>query len=80
MTSKLVLHSVIAKKPYYKTKEQALKEAINMFPNEKNKSFVRETESSFRVRIVPKTKFIKTEYVTKVVNPNLSLVFGKLKN
>ena len=75
----LVLHAVIAKRPYYKTKEQALKEAHHMFPEENAKTFVRETDSSFRVRIVPKTKFIKTEYITKVVNPNLSLVFGKLK-
>jgi hypothetical protein len=75
----LVLHAVIAHKPYYKTRDQALKQAYEMFPNEKSKSFVRETDSSFRVRIVPKTKFIKTEYVTKVINPNLSLVFGKLK-
>ena len=75
----LVLHAVIAKKPAYKTKEQALKEAHHMFPEENQKTFVRETDSSFRIRIVPKTKFIKTEYVTKVVNPNLSLVFGKLK-
>ena len=75
----LVLHAVIAKRPYYKSKEQALKEARHMFPEENAKTFVRETDSSFRVRIVPKTKFIKTEYITKVVNPNLSLVFGKLK-
>jgi hypothetical protein len=76
----LVLHAILAKKPYYKTRDQALKEAHHMFPNEKSKSFVRETDFSFRVRIVPKTKFIKTEYITKVINPNLSLVFGKLKN
>jgi len=76
----LVLHAIIAHKTFYKTKDQALKQAYDMFPNEKSKSFVRETDSSFRVRIVPKTKFIKTEYVTKVINPNLSLVFGKLKN
>ena len=75
----LVLHAVIAHKPFYKTKEQALKEAHHMFPNEKSKSFVRETDPSFRVRIIPKTQFIKTEYVTKVINPNLSLIFGKLK-
>lgn len=76
----LVLHAIICHKPYYKTKEQALKQSHEMFPNEKNKSFVRETGSSFRVRIVPKTKFLKTEYITKIINPNLSLIFGKLKN
>ena len=79
MTSKLILHAIVFHKEGYKTKEQALKKAHELFPNEVGKQFIRETESSFRFRIVPKTKFIKTEYVTKVVNPNLSLVFGKLK-
>ena len=41
--SNLVLHAVIAHKPYFKTKEQALTEAHHMFPNEKTKTFVRET-------------------------------------
>ena len=76
----LVLHAVIAHKPYFKTKEQALTEAHHMFPNEKTKTFVRETDSSFRVRIHPKTQFDKTSYITKVINPSLSLVFGKLKS
>ena len=76
----LVLHAIVFHKEAYKTKEQALKEAHHMFPNEKSKSFVRESDNSFRVRIVPKTQFVKTEYVTKVINPNLSLIFGKLKN
>ena len=55
--SNLVLHAVIVYKPYFKTKEEALAEAHHMFPNEKTKTFVRETDSSFRVRIHPKTQF-----------------------
>jgi len=78
--SNLVLHAVIVYKPYFKTKEEALAEAHHMFPNEKTKTFVRETDSSFRVRIHPKTQFDKTSYITKVINPSLSLVFGKLKS
>ena len=77
--NKLVLHAVIAHKSKYKTKGQALKEAHKMFPEEKTKTFVRETESSFRVRIVPKQRFNETSFVSKVINPNLTLVFGKLK-
>lgn len=76
---KLVLHAIIFKKDVYKTMNEALNKAIDMFPHEKIKGFVRETMDSFRVRVRPKTQFIKTDYVTKVINPDISLVFGKLK-
>jgi hypothetical protein len=75
----LVLHAIILHKPKFKTKEQSLKYALKHFPNEKIKGFVRETDNSFRVRVVPKTQFIKTSYVSKIINPNTTLVFGKLK-
>ena len=43
--------------------------------------FVRETTKSFRIRNIPKTKFIKGTYKTKKVkgHPNLSMIFGELK-
>ena len=75
----LVLHAIVLHKPKLKTKEKSLQYAREHFPNEHIKGFVRETGSSFRVRVVPKTQFIKTSYATKVINPNASLVFGKLK-
>jgi hypothetical protein len=75
----LVLHAIILHKPKFKTKEQSLNYALKHFPNENIKGFVRETENSFRVRVVPKTQFIKTSYVSKIINPNTTLVFGKLK-
>jgi hypothetical protein len=75
----LVLHAIILHKPKFKTKKQSLDYALKHFSNESIKGFVRETDSSFRVRVVPKTKFIKTSYVSKVINPNTTLVFGKLK-
>lgn len=74
--SKLILHAVILSKDKYDTKEDALKEAHHMFPNEKTKKFVRETEKSWRFRVVPKQQFDKTSFVTKVVNKDISLVFG----
>lgn len=77
--NKLVLHAVIMHKPKYKSKEQSFKKADEMFPNEKLKGFVRETESSFRVRVRPKTKFIKTSYVSKKITPDITLIFGYLK-
>ena len=63
----------------FKSKDQSLSYALKHFPNEHIKGFVRETDSSFRVRVVPKTKFIKTSYVSKVIFPDSTLVFGKLK-
>ena len=75
----LILHAIIQKKPKFNSKEKALKYAKEHFPHEKIKGFVRETDSSFRVRVVPKTKFDKTSYVSKAINPYTTLIFGKLK-
>lgn len=76
--SKLILHAIILKKPFLKSKKEAFDFAITHFPNENIKGFVRETNSSFRVRVVPKTKFDKTTFRTKKINEYLSLVFGTL--
>ena len=77
--NKLVLHAIIMHKPKYKSKEQAFKKADEMFPDEKLKGFIRETESSFRVRVRPKTKFDKTSYTSKKITPDITLVWGYLK-
>ena len=77
--NKLVLHAIIMHKPKYKSKEQSFKKADEMFPNEKLKGFVRETESSFRVRVRPKTKFDKTSYISKKITADITLVWGYLK-
>jgi hypothetical protein len=66
----LILHAIILHKPKIKSKEQALIFARMHFPKEHAKGFVRETNTSFRVRIVPKTKFIETSYVSKVISPD----------
>ena len=79
MKSKLILHAIICHKPYYKSKEEAINYSRSHFKNENIKGFVRETDSSFRVRVVPKTFFKKTSFVSKVINPNTTLVFGKLR-
>jgi len=79
MSNKLILHAIICHKPHFKSKDQSLSYAIQHFPNEHIKGFTRETESSFRVRVYPKTMFKKTSFVSKVINPNVTLVFGKLK-
>jgi hypothetical protein len=70
------LHAVIIKKPVKISK--AKKEAANII-KDNNKKFYRETSTSFRFRNIPKTKFNPNTFKTKIINPNLSLVFGKLK-
>jgi hypothetical protein len=77
--NKLVLHAIVMHKPKYKSKEQSFKKADEMFPNEKLKGFVRETDSSFRVRVRPKTRFDKTSYISKKISPDITLIFGYLK-
>ena len=79
MKSKLILHAIICHKPYYKSKEQAIDYARSHFTSENIKGFVRETGSSFRVRVWPKTIFDHTSFVSKVINDHTTLVFGKLK-
>jgi len=75
----LVLHAIILKKPKFQSKTQALLYALDHFPDEQIKGFVRETSTSYRVRVIPKTKFIKTSYISKVINTYTTLIFGKLK-
>lgn len=70
------LHAVIFKKPY--DLETAKKEAKKII-NDDKKNFYRETETSYRFRAIPKTKFEKKSFRTKKVNNNISLIFGKLK-
>lgn len=76
--SPLILHAILQNKKYYKTKEEALNDAKKHFENQKIKGFVRETKNQYRVRVIPKTKFIKTEYISKKISPATTLVFGKL--
>jgi hypothetical protein len=79
MKDKLILHAIVMHKPKFKSKEQAFNKANEMFPNEKLKGFVRDSGPSFRVRAVPKTKFIHTSFISKKITPDITLVFGYLK-
>lgn len=72
--SGLTLHAVIVKKPYDLQEARAV--ARDIMKSKKDK-FMRETSTSYRFRNVPKTKF--SSFVTKVLNPQVSLVFGNLK-
>ena len=70
----LTLHAVIVRKSVDLNKAKAI--ARDIMKTKKDK-FMRETSKSYRFRNVPKTKF--SSFVTKVVNPEVSLVFGTLK-
>ena len=71
---KLILHAVIVKKPYDLHEAKVI--ARDVMKSKKDK-FMRETSTSYRFRNLPKTKF--SSFVTKVLNPNVSLVLGNLK-
>ena len=57
-----------------KTKEEALKKAKEDFKH--TKKYVKETSTSFRVRVIPKQQFEKTKFVSKKISPTTTLVLG----
>lgn len=71
------LHAVVIKKPIKLEKAKKLAKDII---KDKNKHFYRETASSYRFRNIPKTKFIESSYKSKEITPEITLVFGKMKN
>ena len=70
------LHAVVIKKPISIT---AAKKTAADIIKDPSKRFYRETEGSYRFRNIPKTKFEKGTYKSKVINPNTTLVFGRIK-
>ena len=76
MSEKLYLHDVVIKKPM--PLEQAQEMAQKVI-NDKKKTFYRETEESYRFRNIPKTKFKQDSFKSKMINDNLTLIFGYLK-
>jgi hypothetical protein len=69
------LHAVVFKKP---VDLDYIIEESKKFIKRKN-PFFRETNTSVRVRNIPKTKFEPKSFRTKKINPYISLVFGTLK-
>jgi hypothetical protein len=65
------LHAIIVHKPF--PLDQARGIARDIMKSKKDK-FMRETSTSYRFRNIPKTKF--ANFFTKVLNPQVSLVFG----
>lgn len=70
------LHAVIIDKRI--PLANAIKISKNFIPA--NRNFYRETTNSYRFRNIPKQKFQKTSYRSKVINPDITLIYGKLSN
>jgi len=69
------LHAVII------NKDLGLEEAKKISQDiikDKKKTFYRETTDSFRFRNISKQKFKKGSFKTKIVNKDISLIFGDL--
>jgi hypothetical protein len=69
------LHAIIFKKPIDKN---IMLQQIPHYIHKKVIPFIRETNTSYRVRNIPKTKFVKSSFRTKKINSKVSLVYGEL--
>ena len=75
---KLYLQAVVVHKRPGLAFEDARKMAQSVIQNGRKK-FVRETESSWRFRNIPKTEFVLGSFVSKVVSKDMTLIFGHLE-
>lgn len=71
----LYLHAVVVKKPMPLALARL---KAQKFIKNKRKTFFRETEDSFRFRNIPKQQF--KDFFTKVINDEISIVVGHLKD
>lgn len=72
----LYLHAVVVKKPI--EKEDAIRIAKDII--KRKPTFIRETEESYRLRNLPKTRFDSKSFRSRVVNNNVTIIFGHLKD
>lgn len=70
------LHAVVIDKKVPKLKAKTMAKDIIKNPNH---TFMRETTTSYRFRNLPKTDFDPKSYRSKVINENVTLIFGRLK-
>ena len=68
------LHAVIINKSV--PLEKAKKDARNIMKSKTDK-FMRQTENSYRFRNIPKSKF--SDFRSQVINPEITLIWGKMK-
>lgn len=77
MTKEWALHAVVVHKDG-NTLEQAKKWASDII-NDPSRTFYRTDSMSWRFRNLPKTVFDAKTFRSKVINPNITLIFGELK-
>lgn len=70
------LHAVIINKSV--PLDKAKKLASDIIKNDTRK-FYRETTDSWRFRNIPKTKFKDSSFRSKIINKDITLIFGELK-
>ena len=70
------LHAVIINKSVPLDKAKKLASDII---KDNNRKFYRETADSWRFRNIPKTKFKDSSFRSKIVNKDITLIFGELK-
>jgi hypothetical protein len=69
------LHAVIIKNTIPLTKAKIISKQF--IPD--NRNYYRETTNTYRFRNIPKTKFIKNSFRSKIINDTITLIYGKLK-
>ena len=73
------MHAIIVKKQNGVSSKEKARQIAHKYHNH-IPGFVRETSTSFRVRVIPKTKFNRNTFRAKVINKDVSIVYGKLKH
>ena len=70
------LHAVVVKKPVELARAKDI--AKNFITEDKH--FYRQTKASYRFRNIPKEQFVAKSFRSKKVNPQITLVYGKLSD
>jgi hypothetical protein len=68
------LHAVIIKNTI--PLNEAKKISKQFIPD--NRNYYRETKNTYRFRNIPKTKFKKKSYRSKIINDTITLIYGEL--
>ncbi len=75
MDKKYILHAVIIPN---ESNENFIKDTINKYIHNANRTYYRLTKNKIRLRNIPKTKFIQNSFKSKKID-DVTLVYGILK-
>jgi len=72
----LYLHAVILKKPIEREEVVRIgKDILKRTP-----TFIHETKDTYRIRNLPRSRFDISSFRAKVVNKNITIIFGHLRD